>query len=49
MKHKNKKAVLRDGKKKKKKKKNTPSGFGAKLNLMSYSAASKAQKEASVK
>lgn len=47
MKHKNKKAVLRDGKKKKKK--NTLSGFGAKLNLMSYSAASKAQNEASVK
>lgn len=30
-------------------KKNTPSGFGAKLNLRSYSAAGKAQNEASMK
>lgn len=42
VKHENKKPVLREGK-------NTPSGFGAKLNLMSYSAARKAQNEASVK
>lgn len=42
VKHKNEKPVLREGK-------NTPSGFGAKLNLMSYSAAGKAQSEASVK